>query len=488
MQSRAASFGIFVAFLLTLVGLVCSTVLLQHHLVIAVGGNPLLANICEATETASCDEVLNSEWGTFAGLPTSLWGVFFFAPLAAWFLIVGQPTGKRRWLHVLPVLATALGAVGCGYLAYVMYGTLDNWCPLCAATHVATWLLFPVALLLWPRRHHTTSPVIPHLHNLPEKTRVAIFVIDYPPLRLVLATLLLAAAIIGGIWAEYERRLQSFHAQAYKQRWQEYESMLAHGATQRSSTAPATAPHEPPDEDPRQALWETQEALLKGVYDEFMAEEVHDVTRTVQPGDPLRGHPDAPHLLTVYSDFMCPWCNKLAHLIDRKLEEYPGQFRVIFRHFPMDQQCNPKIKRTLHKGACAAAVVAEAALRVGGDKAFWAFHDAFFKDYKAFLKDSKEWAREQAAACGLDAEAYWQAATASFDTWKRIHANVAEGQEIGITGTPAVYLDGRRFTRYGDTYFWPYFLWQQDNTPAIQPAAPATTAPASETQPPAVTP
>ena len=46
----------------------------------------------------------------------------------------------------------------CAGLAFLMYTQLPEWCPLCAATHIITALLFVVTALLWPRPGDTTSP------------------------------------------------------------------------------------------------------------------------------------------------------------------------------------------------------------------------------------------------------------------------------------------------------------------------------------------
>src|SRR6185295_10198594 len=131
---RTGCLGVTLAVLLSLAGLAISALLLQHHVVIEVGGSPLLSGVCQFTEHASCDAVLSSEWARWprdTGLPTALWGLFFFAGVFSWYLVVGRPSsGSARWLQLIPMAATAVGAGICVSLAVVMYTRMPNWCPL----------------------------------------------------------------------------------------------------------------------------------------------------------------------------------------------------------------------------------------------------------------------------------------------------------------------------------------------------------------------
>ncbi len=436
-ESWLARVGVALCVLLALAGMAISAVLLQHHIVLEVGGDPLLGGVCTATATASCDDVLASRWGMFLGLPTALWGWLFFACLAAWFLVVGRPSPERRWLHRLPLAATAVGTVGCIVLAAIMFGTMKSWCPLCTATHVTTLLLFILTLAIRPRR------VVEPASSAPRAGRQAVAEAvggdRHPPLRLVLVSVLLATMTAGAGWAEYERRRERAYGVEYRQRWEAYESDLA------------------------------------AVYQRFMDQPYHDLP--IGPDDPVQGNPDAPHTIVIYSDLLCPWCRTLAHIMDRRMAEYPGRFRMVFRHFPMDKSCNEQIARTLHAGACPAAVVTEAARVAGGPDAFWKMHDAIFAEPARFRQASEQFTREVAQRIGLDVDLFWRQATQSSSTWDRVRANVAEGHRLGLRGTPAIFLNGRKLDRYADDHFWRY-LAHLDGA-ATRPAGFRTTMPAS---------
>ena len=141
--ARTGVVGVVLTTGLSLLGLAVSGILLHRHVVIQVGGDPVLGGLCTVTENASCDDVLASAWATYRGLPTAMWGFFFFAAMSAWFLMIGRPTtGAARWLNLVPLAATAVGTAACLRLAVVMYTTLDHWCPYCALTHGITFGLF----------------------------------------------------------------------------------------------------------------------------------------------------------------------------------------------------------------------------------------------------------------------------------------------------------------------------------------------------------
>ncbi|HOW72415.1 MAG TPA: vitamin K epoxide reductase family protein [Phycisphaerae bacterium] len=449
--------GILLAVLLSLFGLTVSAILLQHHVVILIGGDPVLGRLCEA-DYASCDEVLSSKWSRLFGLPVAMWGFFFFSAMSAWYLVIGRPTGSRRWLHGLPLLATGAGTLGVIGLAIIMYGVIKGLCPFCAATHVTTLLLFIVTFLLRPRR--VASQAVLSSGSALAGGEADAAAPAHPSWRLVFAAVLLAVMTSFVGWSEYGRRLQSSYAREYQKRWQEYENLLASSrkASEAQEAGFAVAKKQ----------WEAQEALLKGVYDKFMAQEVVDLPLTAD--DPIRGDANAPHTIVVYSDFQCPWCKTLADILDKKMQEYPGRFRVAFRHFPMDKLCNPDISQTLHPGACPAAVTAEAARLLGGPEAFWKTHDALFADQKAFRAGAQKFVKDHALKMGIDPEAFWKKATGSTSTWNRVKEDVKKATELGTKSTPAVYLDGRKFDRYGDEYFWRYMFGLEDQGKSLESA------------------
>ena len=156
------------------------------------------------------------------------------------------------------------------------------------------------------------------------------------------------------------------------------------------------------------------------------------VAASVAPGTHLRGRSDAPVLLEEYADFQCPPCGFFHPILKRLEGEYATQLRVAFHHFPI---------RNMHKHAAEAARAAEAA---GLQGKFWQMHDLLFEKQKEW-KDAPT-ARPlfltYARTLGLNLEKFTQDIDSTAMS-NRVLNDENSGVARGVTGTPAVYLNGR---------------------------------------------
>jgi protein-disulfide isomerase len=126
-------------------GLVVSEYLLLRTFAVAAGA-PDSADFCSVLLGRGCDETLRSSAGLL-GLPVAAWGVLFFGTVglllvAAWALDEGF---ARLAARVAVPIAVAGALAGLWMSALFVLGKAP-FCPLCTATHVATWALVPV---LW---------------------------------------------------------------------------------------------------------------------------------------------------------------------------------------------------------------------------------------------------------------------------------------------------------------------------------------------------
>ncbi|MHA7838847.1 MAG: DsbA family protein [bacterium] len=141
---------------------------------------------------------------------------------------------------------------------------------------------------------------------------------------------------------------------------------------------------------------------------------------------PVRGEAEAAVTIVEWSDFQCPFCSRAGPTLAQIEQEYGDDVRIVFKHLPL----------SIHPQAEAAHAAAEAAHRQGR---FWQMHDRIFANQRDLSPSTLErYARE----IGLDMERY--ARDLESDAIReRIEADKAQARELGVTGTPAFFINGR---------------------------------------------
>ncbi len=150
-------------------------------------------------------------------------------------------------------------------------------------------------------------------------------------------------------------------------------------------------------------------------------------------GRPFRGPKDAKVTIVEYSDFQCPFCTKgYTTLETQVLKEYGDKVKFYFKHFPL----------AFHPWAEPAAIAAECALQQKPD-AYWKLYHAYFEKQKEINPQNvKEKSWEFIADQGLD-KAKFDTCYDSKATQAQVKAEMAEGQSLGVTGTPSFVINGR---------------------------------------------
>jgi protein-disulfide isomerase len=144
-------------------------------------------------------------------------------------------------------------------------------------------------------------------------------------------------------------------------------------------------------------------------------------------GFPSRGPASAPVTIVEFSDFHCPFCRAAQPTLDALLARYPGQLRLVYRHFPLDS-LHPQARRAAEAAWCAAQQ----------DK-FWPFHDEL---YKSGPETGPDTLSRLATEAGLDKGRFDQC-LASGKAGPAVEADVEEGTKFGVTGTPGFFINGR---------------------------------------------
>lgn len=156
------------------------------------------------------------------------------------------------------------------------------------------------------------------------------------------------------------------------------------------------------------------------------------LVRAVDVSDHIRGNPDAPVTLLEYGDFECPHCGRAFPLIERVLSRLGERVRFVYRHFPITES---------HPHAQQAAEAAESVAVHGGNEAFWAMHDAMFRNQQALDDDSLV---RYAGEAGVEPGAV----RTDIETgrWNdRVREDFMSGVRSGVNGTPTLFIGGVRY-------------------------------------------
>lgn len=91
---------------------------------------------------------------------------------------------------------------------------------------------------------------------------------------------------------------------------------------------------------------------------------------------------NSPIWIVEFSDFQCPFCQKISKQLEKIKKRYEGKIAVLYYPYPLDNDCNPKIERSFHPHACKAARLASCS-----PEKFPQIHDDIFDNQASINKD-----------------------------------------------------------------------------------------------------
>ena len=144
-------------------------------------------------------------------------------------------------------------------------------------------------------------------------------------------------------------------------------------------------------------------------------------------GHPSHGPADAPVTIVEFSDFECPYCQAMLGTIKNVQETYGEKIRLVYRQFPLN---------SIHPNAQKAA---EASLCASDQDRFWEMHDLMFEDQRGL---SVEALTKKAESLELDGSTFETCLTSNKYA-EQVKQDVMDGTVVGVTGTPAVFVNGR---------------------------------------------
>ncbi|MBK7396836.1 MAG: thioredoxin domain-containing protein [Myxococcales bacterium] len=165
------------------------------------------------------------------------------------------------------------------------------------------------------------------------------------------------------------------------------------------------------------------------------------VVKVVDIGkSPSSGPVNAPIQIVEFADFECPHCAAAMPILHKVIEDpsLKDKVRFFFKNYPLPA----------HEHADPAARASVAAQNQGK---FWEMHDLLFTHQDQLGNPDIE---GYAKKLGLDLDKF-RADWVSADTKDRVAKDKELGGRIGVSGTPSIYVNGRKFASYGRHEFEP---------------------------------
>lgn len=142
------------------------------------------------------------------------------------------------------------------------------------------------------------------------------------------------------------------------------------------------------------------------------------------------GSPDAPVVVQLWEDFLCPSCQSFAATIKPQLfESYvkTGKVRVEYHYFPLQQH---------EPGATMTALAAECAADQG---MFWPYHDRVFQMVRSGQQGAAQFDDLMSYATGMDMdEGQFRTCLSGQEHRDTVSNSFAQAQQLQLQFTPSV--------------------------------------------------
>ena len=146
----------------------------------------------------------------------------------------------------------------------------------------------------------------------------------------------------------------------------------------------------------------------------------------VTDGSPEMGPPDAPVTIVEWADFECPFCKAVSPVLDDITKRFPGQVRLVYKFYPLQAHAHGEI----------AARAGAAAINQGK---FWEMHHALFENQEHLeAPDLERYAKQ----LNLDVGKF-RSDLGSNELKERIDKDKSQADQLGLDGTPFIFINGR---------------------------------------------
>jgi uncharacterized membrane protein/predicted DsbA family dithiol-disulfide isomerase len=342
-------------------------------------------SFCNLSATVNCDAVATSSYSVLFGVPLSVWGLFAYAfalGMAIWGLV-----GRRLTAVFGLVLLGAIATAGAVVLAYLSLFRIHSLCLLCMGSWLVDVTLFGASM---------------HAARKASWRAVWKDVQAYTSANSAWVAMLVASAVFTFVLVG---RMVS--PSADRQTHEAVRTPLASASVGAASGSGAPPSPEVP-------------------------------TGTDERGHHYIGASHPSLTIEEFSDYQCPFCAKAHETLRALVEKYPASIRIVHRHFPLDNDCNPAIKKPFHTHACYYARLAACAGSMGK---FWPANDHLFKHGR----DEAPVALETLART-IEVDPAALRTCLGSKAADLLKSDLDDGVRLNLEGTPSFVIDGQVHT------------------------------------------
>ncbi|MBV6493713.1 MAG: hypothetical protein LDLANPLL_01736 [Turneriella sp.] len=382
MEKRSFKFLLLLILVGALIGLFFSAVLIYEH----NGAETSIGSaVCDASHTSSCQKAATSSVGSIFGYPLALYGFIFYGGIFALaiFLFISLHETVMRLVFWGSIAAFAFDV----FLFLYSISILGGVCRLCAITYIASALIVFGAFTLQRKGVDTMKS---------DKLSI--------PAASAFAVVFLVTLFMGFYF-----------------------------------NSSALSAQVKPKEGETQKEAELKAQLLSEFYKQWKAAEKVGLDT---PRTGTKGASKAILTVVEFADPLCPHCKSMGIVLDSFMKANADKVRVIYRHYPLDIQCNNAMRQAFHVGACDLARAMECG--AAQDK-FWPVHDAIFQEQENFFRNpvTDKAIENISVRAGVQTAPFVQCFK-SQSTLGKVKNDVAMGNKLKITGTPTVLVNDKR--------------------------------------------
>jgi protein-disulfide isomerase len=380
--------------ILAVLGVGLSIYALLHHLEVKQLGQTSFS--CNISDALSCDDIANSKFAEDPWAnPMGIYGVGYFLGLLALLLTARVKENLRRDALQAYAVMVGIGVVASIGLFGISEFIIGKICPTCVGIYAVTFL--SAAVLFFSRQ------AIPTPWSL--------------------------KAITNGGWYGIMALLASIAV---------YQLVKPQSTKNFKADLPMTD-SQIDQHIARKNLAQGEPPILAALDPNVSSSVKIDFSAYSGLGEDYRkGSDDAKVKIVEFADYQCPSCATASKALVALAAELGDQVLIVFKNFPLDSSCNPSVQSKMHPFACEAAVMSRCAGQIGK---FWDMNQKIFANQKDI--DSTRlmaWAKD----VGLNDDQIQQCKS-SPDIVKKLQDDVRQANEAGLSGTPTIFINGRKF-------------------------------------------